>query len=91
MEILTEKNKALYNQLTTVEENLYQVKNQSSQDPLNFPIKINNRLASLRDIVETGEYKPTDGSYKVFEELKKELSGYLTYLDQLLKIKNVEE
>ena len=91
LEILTEKNKALYNQLTTVEENLYQVKNQSSQDPLNFPIKINNRLASLRDIVETGEYKPTDGSYKVFEELKKGLSGYLTYLDQLLKIKNVEE
>ena len=33
--------------LSAVEEDVYQVKNQSGQDPLNFPIKTNNRLASL--------------------------------------------
>ena len=38
--------------LSAVEEEIYQVKNQSNQDPLNFPIKINNRLASLLRVVE---------------------------------------
>jgi photosystem II stability/assembly factor-like uncharacterized protein len=32
--------------LSAIEEEIYQVRNQSNQDPLNFPIKINNRLAS---------------------------------------------
>ena len=39
--------------LTAVEEAIYQVRNQSGQDPLNFPIKINNRIASLPSIPET--------------------------------------
>ena len=44
--------------LSAVEEAIYQVKNQSSQDPLNFPIKINNRIASLLRAVNTGDGKP---------------------------------
>ena len=60
--------------LQKVEEDLYQVKNQSGQDPLNFPIKLNNRLSSLRRSVETGDARPTDASYVVFAELSKELS-----------------
>jgi hypothetical protein len=50
------------------------VRNQSSHDPLNFPIKLNNKLASLMRVVESGDYMPTAGSYKVFEELKAELA-----------------
>ena len=38
---------ALNKKLTEVEEALYQTKNQSSQDPLNFPIRLNNKLAAL--------------------------------------------
>ena len=64
--------------LQKVEEDLYQVKNQSGQDPLNFPIKLNNRLSSLRRSVETGDARPTDASYVVFAELSKELSILLT-------------
>jgi photosystem II stability/assembly factor-like uncharacterized protein len=71
-------------QISTIEENLYQVKNQSSQDPLNFPIKLNNKLAALMRVVESGDYKPTAGSYKVFEELKAELATELNHLDLLL-------
>jgi hypothetical protein len=64
--------------LQKIEEDLYQVKNQSGQDPLNFPIKLNNRLSSLRRSVETGDARPTDASYVVFSELSKELSILLT-------------
>ena len=63
--------------MTQVEEDLYQVKNQSAQDPLNFPIKLNNRLASLRRSLENGDARPTDGAYQVFKELSAELDGHL--------------
>jgi photosystem II stability/assembly factor-like uncharacterized protein len=83
-------NKALIQQLDALEENLYQVKNQSSQDPLNFPIKINNRLAALERSVETGDAKPTDASYKVFKELSAELQKYMDDLNKLLQDKNIK-
>jgi len=41
-----------------VEDDIYQVKNQSGQDPLNFPIQINNRLANLLRVVTTGDGRP---------------------------------
>ncbi|WP_163417458.1 VPS10 domain-containing protein [Flagellimonas sp. HSM57] len=70
--------------ITAVEEELYQVKNQSGQDPLNFPIKLNNRLASLRRSVENGDAKPTDGAYKVFKKLSAELEEHLGNLNGVL-------
>ncbi len=75
----------LMTQLQAIELDLYQVQNRSGQDPLNFPIKLNNRLASLRRSVENGDAKPTNGAYKVFEELSAELDGHLQKLDSLLK------
>ena len=71
----------LMGNLTKIEEALYQTKNESGQDPLNFPIRLNNRLASLRRSVENGDAKPTDGAYKVFGELSAELDGHLEALD----------
>lgn len=69
--------------IAAIEQELYQVKNQSNQDPLNFPIKLNNRFASLRRSVENGDARPTDGAYKVFEELKIELTDLLTQLESI--------
>jgi photosystem II stability/assembly factor-like uncharacterized protein len=81
----------ILDQLSAVEENLYQVKNQSSQDPLNYPIKLNNRLAALWRSVETGDAKPTDGSYKVSKELTAELEKHLADLNELLKDDTVKK
>lgn len=74
----------ILDKLAVVEEHLYQVRNQSGQDPLNFPIKLNNRLASLRRSVENGDARPTDGAYKVFDELKAELAGHLNTLNNIM-------
>jgi hypothetical protein len=68
----------------TIEEALYQVQNQSNQDPLNFPIKLNNRLASLRRSVETGDSRPTDAAHRVFEELSAELDRHLETLERAI-------
>jgi photosystem II stability/assembly factor-like uncharacterized protein len=70
--------------VSAIERELYQVKNQSGQDPLNFPIRLNNRLAALRRSVETGDAKPTDGAYKVFQELSAELTSHLAALEKLM-------
>lgn len=72
-------------QMAQIEESLYQVKNQSGQDPLNFPIKLNNRLASLRRSVEDGDARPTDGAYLVYNELSSELEAHLSALKATLE------
>lgn len=72
--------KPFLDKIAGIEQQLYQVKNQSNQDPLNFPIQLNNRLAYLRKSLENGDARPTDGVHKVFEELSKELEGHLKNL-----------
>ena len=71
--------------LTQVEEDVYQVRNRSNQDPLNFPIKLNNQLAALARSIETGDAKPTDASYAVFKELTSRLDALKAKLDEALK------
>jgi hypothetical protein len=61
------------------------VRNQSGQDPLNFPIKINNRLAALRRSVETGDNPPTDGSREIYKMLSADLQKQLDELAQIEK------
>ncbi|HTS77718.1 MAG TPA: hypothetical protein VMG40_16020 [Bryobacteraceae bacterium] len=70
--------------LSEVEQDVYQVRNRSGQDPLNFPIKINNQLAALFRIIETGDAKPTDQSYVVFKELSERLDQIKQRLDTIL-------
>ncbi len=59
-----------------VEERIYQVRNRSGQDPLNFPIKVNNRLSTLLSMNEQGDGRPTNNVSEIFGILSKELSGY---------------
>jgi photosystem II stability/assembly factor-like uncharacterized protein len=75
---------ALVAKLRPIEEALYQVRNRSGQDPLNFPIRLNNRLAALGRSVQTGDARPTAGAYVVFKELSAELDRELQRLDQVI-------
>ncbi|MFL5577178.1 MAG: WD40/YVTN/BNR-like repeat-containing protein [Gemmatimonadaceae bacterium] len=67
----------LAERLGTVEGEIYQVKNQSSQDPLNYPIKLNNRISALAGVVGGTEARPTDQSYTVFNVLALQLDRQL--------------
>jgi len=69
-----------------VEENVYQVRNQSGQDPLNFPIKVNNRLANLLAMSERGDGRPTTNMPEIFGILTTELKGYTNTLEQVWKV-----
>lgn len=71
--------------LGTIEEAIYQVRNRSSQDPLNFPIKLNNKLGSLLSIVESAEARPTLQAYEVFEMLSGQLDSELERLAVIIE------
>jgi len=71
--------------ISAQEANIYQVKNQSGQDPLNYPIKVNNQIAALAGVVGSTEARPTKQSQQVFDLLTKELEGYLVELRRLYK------
>jgi hypothetical protein len=92
--------KNLIQKLTAVEEDLYQTKNRASEDPLNFPIKLNNKLAYVMGVVESSDDQPTAQSYTLYEELAtqtnaklKELTGLttsgLTSFNKLIHDQNV--
>lgn len=55
--------------MTRIEEALYQTKNRSGQDPLNFPIRLTNKLAYLNSILGQGEFPPTEQAYAVRDAL----------------------
>ena len=63
----------LIEELEEVEKQLYQTKNQSPQDPLNFPIRLNNRLSSLVGVVAAGDNPPTRQADEVRDQLLAEI------------------
>ena len=71
--------------LTAVEEEVYQVRNRSGQDPLNYPIKLNNKIASLAGVIEASDTRPTDQSHEVFKELSGLLDVQVKKMDATLK------
>ncbi len=83
----TSNDQKLLAQLSAIEEDLYQVRNQSNQDPLNFPIKINNRLAALWRSVESGDSKPTAASYEVAKQLAADLEKQVSELKKIETVK----
>jgi len=74
----------LEQKLAAIEGRIYQVRIQSRQDPLNYPIMLNNKLAALAGVVEDAEAAPTEQDYAVFADLSQRLDRELAALDQLL-------
>ncbi len=70
--------------LAAVEEAIYQVKNRSSQDPLNYPIRLNNKIAALAGVVGSADAAPTTQSSQVFDELAAALHVQLDRLKAVL-------
>ncbi len=68
---------------TAIEEALYQTKNKSSQDPLNFPIRLNDKLANLLSAVATGDNRPTEQAHTVQTALVQAIDTELGKLQTL--------
>jgi hypothetical protein len=70
--------------LTGVEGEIYQHRNRSNQDPLNFPIKLNNQLAGVLGVIQSADAAPTAQSYAVFDQLSGQLDGHLARLEAIV-------
>ena len=81
---LLEKAKKLKEDFTKIEEALYQTQNKSNQDPLNFPIRLTNKLGHLNALISMGDFAPTDQDIVVKNELSAEINTELDAFNTLI-------
>jgi len=82
---LIDKASVLEGKLSAIEKELYQTQNRSGQDPLNFPIRLTNKLAHLNSLVSMGDFQPTLQDIQVKEFLVQEINKSLDSFDVLME------
>jgi photosystem II stability/assembly factor-like uncharacterized protein len=82
---IRERADTLRRRLSAVEEEIYQVRNRSPQDPLNYPMKLNNRIAALAGVAASADARPTDQALEVFELLSAALQVQLDALQRIVE------
>lgn len=86
---LREAMKKFEDELNVHENNIHQTKNRSVQDPLNYGIKMNNRLAHLMVEQGGGDFAPTQQGEEVRQMLTKMVDDELGKLNATID-RNVE-
>ena len=81
---LLEKAAELKEKFSEIEKALYQTKNRSGQDPLNFPIRLTNKLGHLNSLVSLGDFPPTDQDIAVKNELTQKINAQLSTFNALV-------
>ncbi|MEP6730658.1 MAG: hypothetical protein ABJE10_08465, partial [bacterium] len=71
-------------EMSVVEDSIYQTKNRSGQDPLNYPIRLNNKIAALAGVAGSAEAAPTKQTTVVYQGLSKQLDGELAKLKKVI-------
>ncbi|MFL5607395.1 MAG: WD40/YVTN/BNR-like repeat-containing protein [Gemmatimonadaceae bacterium] len=71
-------------ELASVEDSVYQTKNRSGQDPLNYPIRLNNKIAALSGVASSAEAKPTEQTTTVYRSLSSQLDVQLGRMKRAL-------
>ncbi|MEO9513034.1 MAG: glycosyl hydrolase [Flavobacteriaceae bacterium] len=82
---LVEKAKKMKEGFENVEKALYQTKNRSNQDPLNFPIRLTNKLGHLNSLVSIDDFPPTEQDIAVKNELSGKIKSQLKTFDALIE------
>jgi photosystem II stability/assembly factor-like uncharacterized protein len=81
---LVENAKKMKSDFESIEKALYQTQNRSGQDPLNFPIRLTNKLGHLNSLVTMDDFPPTDQDILVKNELTAEINKELGTFDTLV-------
>jgi hypothetical protein len=75
--------KSINEQMKKIEEALYQTKNKSNQDPLNYPIRLNNKLAAVGSEADGNDFKPTEQVKAVYKEINGKIDEQLNSLNKI--------
>ena len=78
------KAKELVTSLGDIEKALYQTQNRSNQDPLNFPIRLTNKLGHINNLVMRDDFPPTAQDVVVKNELTEAINKQLTAYEKLM-------
>ena len=81
---LVEKAKKMKEGFGEIEKALYQTQNRSGQDPLNFPIRLTNKLAHLNSLVSLDDFPPTSQDIAVKNELSAGIHTQLQAFDKMV-------
>ena len=82
---LVEKAKMMKENFSDIEKALYQTKNRSNQDPLNFPIKLTNKLGHLNSLVSIDDFPPTEQDIAVKNEMTAKINTQLDAFNALVE------
>ena len=75
----------LTEKVSQAEEEIYQVRLEARQDPLNYQIRLNNKIAALMRQVESADARPTDQQVEVFRDLSTLLQVELDRIDEAIR------
>jgi len=70
--------------MTVIEEALYQTKAKAGEDILNFPMRLNDRMAGLYNVAASGNNPPTQQVKDAFAELSAETDVQLNKLKSII-------
>ncbi|WP_340153847.1 glycosyl hydrolase [uncultured Marivirga sp.] len=76
--------KSILDEMKEIEESLYQTKNRSGQDPLNYPIRLNNKLGHLNSLMGMGDNRPTESAIEFSKEVTARIDKHLEALEVIL-------
>ena len=77
--------KEIIKDMKLIEEALYQTKNESRQDPLNYPIRLNNKVGHLGSLAGFGTYKPTDQAKAFFMEVSAKIDEQTSAFNKIVE------
>ncbi|MFP4228384.1 MAG: WD40/YVTN/BNR-like repeat-containing protein [Salinivenus sp.] len=83
-ETLIDRAETLSDSLSSIEQTLMQTKNESFQDPLNFPPQLDNQYAHLYGYVAGPDGPPTEQAYTRLNDLNQQWSEHRSQLQSLL-------
>ena len=75
----------LKNEFSEIEKALYQTQNKSNQDPLNFPIRLTNKLGHINNLVMSSDFPPTDQDSVVSKLLTNQIKEQMKRYNKLVK------
>jgi photosystem II stability/assembly factor-like uncharacterized protein len=76
--------KSILEEMKEIEEALYQTKNRSRQDPLNYPVRLNNKLGHLNSLMGMGDNRPTESAIEFSKEVTARIDKHLNALNKIL-------
>jgi len=92
--------KVVQEKMSPIEDALVNKNIQSTEDSLNYPVRLNNKLSVLGEAVESADTAPTEQSYQVYESLSTQTDAQvgrwsdlkrrdLAVLDEEMQKKNI--